>query len=513
MKTIISVLFVFLSTLFQSRATLQFEIVALCHQLTVYQRMTLRPRVQQSADRLFWSWLSRSWSDWRSALVFVQPGTVIAWQRKWFRDHWAKLSQQGRPGRPLVSKEIRALIRKISVANPNCVSPRIVGEVRKLGIDVAKSTVDKYRVRSRQLPSPTWKTFLKNHATDLVSIDFFVVPTVGFKVLFVLVVLAHRSKVMPVSMHERIDRKSFLPAYLSLGNRALDARAATARQHLADCDLCARYCHINRLETARGAVCRTAEHAVANGFGPHHGEEDPLRGRRGSGTIFFTWCSLRCVFCQNWEISQRGLGEEVEAEELAGMMLALQAQGCPSINLVTPSHVVAQIIQAVAIAAPRGLRLPLVYNTGGYDSPEALALLDGIIDIYMPDMKYGDSGIARRYSVVRDYVEINQAAVKEMHHQVGDLVLDEQGIAQRGLLVRHLVLPENLAGTEQVLAFIAREISPDTYVNLMDQYRPCYRADEHPPLDRSLYSGEVTAALEMTRKYGLHRLDRRDSRG
>ena len=193
MKTIISALLAFLSTLFRSRATLQLEIVALRHQLTVYQRTTLRPRIQP-ADRLFWSWLSRSWSDWRSALVFVQPGTVIAWQRKRFRDHWAKLSQQGRPGRPPISKEIRALIRKISVANPSWGSPRIVGELRKLGIDVAKSTVDKYRVRSKQPPSPTWKTFLKNHVTDLVLIDFFVVPTVRFKVLFVLVVLAHHRR-------------------------------------------------------------------------------------------------------------------------------------------------------------------------------------------------------------------------------------------------------------------------------------------------------------------------------
>ncbi len=317
---------------------------------------------------------------------------------------------------------------------------------------------------------------------------------------------------MPTSLQERTGRESFTPAYLSVDSNTLVTRAATAWQHLEDCDLCARCCHINRLETTRGAVCRTGEHAMVNGFGPHHGEEDPLRGRRGSGTIFFSWCSLRCVFCQNWEMSQRGLGQEVEPEELADMMLALQAQGCHNINLVTPSHVVAQIIQAVAIAARRGLRLPLVYNTGGYDSSEALALLDGIIDIYLPDMKYGDSAVARRYSRVRDYVEINRAAVKEMHRQVGDLVLDEQGIAQRGLLVRHLILPENLAGTEQVLAFIAREISPDTYVNLLDQYRPCYRADEHPPLDRPLEAGEVTTALEVAGQYGLHRLDQRDIR-
>jgi putative pyruvate formate lyase activating enzyme len=191
------------------------------------------------------------------------------------------------------------------------------------------------------------------------------------------------------------------------------------------------------------------------------------------------------------------------------MMLRLQAQGCHNINLVSPSHVVAQTIQAVAIAASQGLRLPLVYNTGGYDSLEALRLLDGIVDIYMPDMKYGDSTIARKYSKVRNYVEFNRAALKEMHRQVGDLVLDADGVAQHGLLVRHLILPENLAGTEQVLAFLAREISLDTYLNLMDQYYPCYRADENPPLDRPIHADEYRDALCLAERYGLTRLDRR----
>jgi len=264
---------------------------------------------------------------------------------------------------------------------------------------------------------------------------------------------------------------------------------------------------MNRRQTTRGAVCRTGERAVVNGFGPHHGEEDPLRGVNGSGTIFFSWCSLRCVFCQNWEISQKGNGHEVEAEEIADMMLKLQAQGCHNINFVTPSHVVAQIIAAVYISAQKGLRLLLVYNTGGYDSPEALALLDGIIDIYMPDMKYGDSSIARRYSKIRDYVEVNFAAVEEMHRQVGDLQLDEKGIAKRGLLVRHLVLPGHISGTEAVMAFLARDISTNTYLNLMDQYYPCYRATENPPLDRRLTSDEYQEALTLAEKYGLTRLD------
>ena len=272
-----------------------------------------------------------------------------------------------------------------------------------------------------------------------------------------------------------------------------------------DCDLCARYCHVDRLKTTKGVVCWTGERAVVHSHGPHHGEEDMLRGWKGSGTIFFSSCNLRCVYCQNWDISQKGLGREVEPADLAGMMLDLQAMGCHNINFVTPSHVVAQIIAAVEIAAKRGLKIPLVYNTGGYDSVEALGLLDGIIDIYMPDMKYGDSDKAHHFSHVRSYVEVNRAAVKEMHRQVGDLVLDEQGIAERGLLVRHLVLPENVAGTHQVLAFLAEEISPETYVNVMDQYRPCYRANENPPLDRSVTSREFDQARAWAEEAGLHR--------
>jgi putative pyruvate formate lyase activating enzyme len=303
---------------------------------------------------------------------------------------------------------------------------------------------------------------------------------------------------------------TFEPAYVSLLRTGeLGSRAAQACQHLQDCDLCARYCHMNRRETIKGAICRTGERAVVNSFGPHHGEEDPLRGTNGSGTIFFSWCNLRCVFCQNWEISHKGLGREVAPEELADMMLGLQHRGCHNINFVSPSHVVAQIIAAVDIAAQQGLRLPLVYNTGGYDSLEALALLDGIIDIYMPDMKYGDSAIARKYSIVRNYVEINFAAVREMHRQVGDLQLDSNGVALRGLLVRHLVLPEQLAGSETILAFLANEISGNTYLNLMDQYHPCYRADEYPPLDRCVTADEFNDALQLTRKYGITRLDRR----
>ena len=305
----------------------------------------------------------------------------------------------------------------------------------------------------------------------------------------------------------------FVPAYVGLLERGeLSERADAALRHLENCDLCARYCRVDRLRTLEGAVCRTGEKARVASYGAHHGEEDCLRGDRGSGTIFFGWCNLRCVFCQNWDISQKGIGKETGTHALADRMLELQAQGCHNINFVSPSHVVAQIIAAVDDAARRGLRLPLVYNTGGYDSLEALQLLEGIIDIYMPDMKYGDAEMARRYSKVRDYVEANRAAVREMHRQVGDLVLDSRGVARRGLLVRHLVLPGNLAGTEGVLAFLANEVSRNTYINIMDQYHPCYRAEETPPLRRSLRPEEFRDALGIAESLGLSRLDHRAAR-
>lgn len=303
---------------------------------------------------------------------------------------------------------------------------------------------------------------------------------------------------------------AFVPAYLRLlESGELERRVADSWHHMERCDLCARYCRVNRLEGVEGAVCRTGEQAVVHGYGAHHGEEDPLRGSAGSGTIFFTWCNLRCVFCQNWEVSQKGLGRRMDPGEIARIMLELQSEGCHNINLVSPSHVVAQILAAVRIAAGQGLRLPLVYNSGGYDSPEALALLDGVIDIYMPDLKYGDSAAGHRYSHVRDYVEVNRAAVKEMHRQVGDLVLDRRGLAQRGLLVRHLVLPGDIANTESVLAFLAREVSPSTYLNIMDQYYPCYRAREYPELARRITPLEYLEALDAATRHGLRRLDQR----
>lgn len=307
-----------------------------------------------------------------------------------------------------------------------------------------------------------------------------------------------------------VQKRAFVPAYRRLlESGELARRVEAGYACLADCDLCARYCHVDRRKGIEGAVCRTGERAIVASYGPHHGEENPLRGRAGSGTIFFTWCNLRCVYCQNWDISQRAAGHEMDPPAIADTMLELQRLGCHNINFVTPSHVVAQIIAAVHDAARRGLALPLVYNTSGYDSLEALALLDGIVDIYMPDMKYGDSALARKYSKVRDYVEVNRSALKEMHRQVGDLVLDAEGVARRGLLVRHLVLPQGIAGTAEVLRFLATKISRNTYLNLMDQYRPCYRADEYPALDRPLTREEYQEALTLAEQEGLRRLDHR----
>ncbi len=314
------------------------------------------------------------------------------------------------------------------------------------------------------------------------------------------------------SSEEVPEPKAFEAGYLALlRSGELSSRVAAAQDRLKDCDLCARYCHVDRTLGVKGAVCRTGRNAVVSSFGPHHGEEDCLRGWAGSGTIFFSWCNLRCVYCQNWEISWIGEGREVSVEELAEMMLSLQKQGCHNINLVSPSHVVAQILESVAIAAEQGLKLPLVYNTGGYDSLEALDLLDGVVDIYMPDMKYGESNFARRYSRVRNYVEANQAAVLEMHRQVGDLVIGDDGLARRGLLVRHLVLPNRIAGSEKVLRFLAEKVSPRTYINLMDQYRPCHRAEGYPEIDRTISREAFDEARAIAMSYGLERLDERSA--
>ena len=302
--------------------------------------------------------------------------------------------------------------------------------------------------------------------------------------------------------------KNYQPGYIKLLNSGEpNNRVETAYQHLSICDVCAAKCPVDRSSGKLGA-CRTGINAKVSSFGSHHGEEAPLSGWMGSGTIFFTHCNLRCQYCQNFDISQSDSGDEVNPEDISMMMLQLQAQDCHNINFVSPSHVVPQILAAVLVAAEAGLHIPLVYNTGGYDSLSMLILLDGVIDIYMPDMKYGDSGNARKYSKVPDYTRVNQAAVKEMHRQVGDLHLDEDGLATHGLLVRHLVLPHNLAGTENITHFLAKEVSRDTYINIMDQYHPCYKADQYPELMRHISPQEYHNALHTALDAGLSRLDR-----
>lgn len=291
----------------------------------------------------------------------------------------------------------------------------------------------------------------------------------------------------------------------------LRARAEQARESLKDCHLCPRGCGVDRLAGEMGK-CRTGSQALVSSYAPHFGEEAPLVGRQGSGTIFFTNCNLNCIFCQNYSISQLGEGEPVSRESLAAMMLWLQARGCHNINLVTPTHVVPFILEALEIACGKGLTVPLVYNCGGYESVATLKLLEGIVDIYMPDMKYSDEKVARELSGIQGYPEASRAAVKEMHRQVGDIQLDDEGIATRGLLVRHLVLPQGLAGTEGVVRFLAEEISTGTYLNVMAQYHPCYRAYGNPALAHPLSRDEYLEAARLARKCGLHRLDSPESR-
>lgn len=298
---------------------------------------------------------------------------------------------------------------------------------------------------------------------------------------------------------------NFQPAYIRLFNSGeLKRRAIEAYAHLEKCDGCAWECGADRLSGKRGA-CLTGKLPKVSSFFPHRGEEFPLSGWNGSGTIFFSNCNMRCQYCQNYDISQSGGGEETTIENLAAMMLELQALGCHNINLVSPSHVIPQILLAVLVAAQAGLHLPLVFNTGGYDSVSMLKLLDGVIDIYMPDMKYSSPQVALHYSKIRNYPEINQAAVKEMYRQVGDLILDENGLALHGLLVRHLVLPNQVAGTDEIIQFLAG-LSKDTFLNIMDQYRPTYNARLFPKLNRRITQAEYRQALELAYRAGLNRL-------
>ena len=296
------------------------------------------------------------------------------------------------------------------------------------------------------------------------------------------------------------------PAYLELHKQGeLEARAEAAERLLEPCRVCPRECLAQRLQGEIG-VCGVAAKAMISSHGPHYGEERPLVGYGGSGTIFLAHCNLCCVFCQNYEISQQGEGQVVTVEDLAQMMLSLQRLGCHNINFVTPSHQVPQILRALPIAVEGGLDVPLVYNCGGYESLETLRLLDGVFDIYMPDFKYAEAAKAQQYSKVENYPEVAMAALREMHRQVGDLVMNRRGVARSGLLVRHLILPNNLAGTGEIVRFLA-ELSEDTYVNIMAQYRPYYRAHEYPALARRPTRAELEAALQLARAAGLHRLD------
>jgi putative pyruvate formate lyase activating enzyme len=277
------------------------------------------------------------------------------------------------------------------------------------------------------------------------------------------------------------------------------------------CRVCPRECSVDRLSDERG-LCKIGRHAVVASYFPHFGEENCLRGWRGSGTIFFSGCNLRCVFCQNFDVSWQVQGRETDAARLAAMMLELQEIGCHNINWVTPEHVVPQILEALPLAVASGLRLPIVYNTSAYDSPDSLRLMEGVVDVYMPDLKLSSSESSRRYLGKREYFEVASRNAKEMRRQVGDLVLDDEGLARRGLIVRHLVMPGTLDETEAVLRFVADELGPDTYVNLMGQYRPAGRSERYEEIDRRPYPEELARAFEIADAVGLRRLDERSRR-
>ena len=283
----------------------------------------------------------------------------------------------------------------------------------------------------------------------------------------------------------------------------LHIRIDAAYGLLESCRVCPRECGVNRLKNDKLGFCRSGLNPVISSVSPHHGEEPPLSGTKGSGTIFFTNCNLRCIYCQNYPISQMGNGEERTPGELACQMLWLQEQGCHNLNLVTPTHFMPQILRALGIALKRGFRLPVVYNTSGYESIEALKLLDGIVDIYLPDMRYSDNQTSLKYSIAPHYPEINRVAVKEMYRQVGNLVMDENGIAKRGLIIRHLILPCGLSGTERIMKFLAEQISKDVYISLMSQYFPAYKAHEFKELSRRITAEEHEEAYQIMQKYGL----------
>lgn len=298
---------------------------------------------------------------------------------------------------------------------------------------------------------------------------------------------------------------SYIPSYINLHKTGeLHKRISALTGMLKECRLCPRQCKVNRLQGELG-FCRAGDTLMLSSAFAHFGEEAPLVGSMGSGTIFMTHCNLRCVFCQNHDISHLGQGEAATFQQMAAYMVALQQRGCHNINFVTPAHYVPQIIAALPYAVDRGLRIPLVYNCGGYESLEVIKLLDGIIDIYMPDVKWAESGVAEKYAQAPDYPAVVKAALKEMHRQVGDLKISKEGLAERGILIRHLVMPEGLAGTREIMRYIARELSLHSYVNIMSQYRPEYRAREFPELNRRITHREYGEALAYAKADGLYR--------
>lgn len=294
-----------------------------------------------------------------------------------------------------------------------------------------------------------------------------------------------------------------MPAYLkSYQSKDLFKKSESLFKMLSSCSICPRKCGVNRLEGKSG-FCKTGLKAKVYSYMAHHGEEPPISGEKGSGTIFFANCNMSCVYCQNYEFSQLGQGKDTDSEELSRIMLELQGMGSHNINLVTPTHVLPQILKALEMAISKGLNIPLVYNTGGYELPEIIRMLDGIVDIYLPDMRYGNEESAIKYSCAPDYPKYNQESVKEMYRQVGIALIDKQGLIERGVLIRHLVLPNNISGTEKIMKFIASELSPETYISLMSQYLPYHKASEFKDISRRLIEKEYEQAKELMKKYGL----------
>ncbi len=294
------------------------------------------------------------------------------------------------------------------------------------------------------------------------------------------------------------------PSYVALYESGeLESRITRLTQILESCTLCPRQCKVNRLQGELGYCKAGAALTVSSSF-PHFGEERPLVGRSGSGTIFLTHCNLKCNFCQNYDISHQEAGESVSTQKLAQMMISLQMQGCHNINFVTPTHYVPQVIAALPFAIQLGLELPIVYNCGGYESLEVVELLEGIVDIYMPDAKFSNAASAKQYANAPDYFEVLKTVLKEMHRQVGVLEI-ANGIAHHGLLIRHLVMPNSVAGSEEILKFIAEKLSTESYVNIMSQYRPCFDAVDEPLINRRLTSKEYHQAIELAKQFGLHR--------